>query len=85
MTDNPKLERLADADLSIALGEDRLAEIADLVLRRHQSTARANGALLAQHQQRTYAERTDTEQLGMRSAVLRVLESLVLLDVVAIQ
>jgi hypothetical protein len=85
MLNDPNLESLAVADLSIDLGTDRLSEIADLVLRRHQSTARRNGALLTHAQQRTYAELRETEQLGMRSAVLRVVEALVLLDVVALR
>jgi len=62
-----------------------LAEAADLVLRLHQKSSRGHGALLTHSQQRTYVERTETEQLGMRSAVRHVLHALILLDVVELR
>lgn len=82
---DPKLERLAATQLTVDLPEETLAEAADLVLRLHQQMAREHGAILAQHMTRTYTERTDAEQLGMRSAVQHVLHALLLLDVVELR
>lgn len=83
--DNPKLERLAASQLSIALSEQTRHEVADLVLRLHQRSARDAGAVLPKHMQRPYIERTETEQLGMRAAIQHVLEALLLLDLVTLR
>lgn len=85
MTDNPKLERLATADIAVTMPDEVYGEIADLVLRLHQRSSRDKGALLSPNHRRTYAERSETEQLGMRSAVHHVLHALLLLDLVELR
>jgi len=76
------LDQLASADFVCALGDEELDRIADLTLRLHQRSARRAGALLPDHMMRTYAERSETERDGLRSAVKHVVCSLVLLDIV---
>ncbi|MDE3097028.1 MAG: hypothetical protein KGK07_13650 [Chloroflexota bacterium] len=79
------LDRLALADLSVSYPQETLDEVADLVLRRHQLSARNAGALLTPAQARPYLERGETERLGMRSAVVHVLHALLLLDLVELR
>ena len=79
------LDSLADLNFRVGLSDQVLAEEADLALRLNQRRARANGALLTQMQRRPYAERSETEQLGMRSAVEEVVNALLLLDVVVVR
>ena len=66
--------------MRVGLGDAELDRIADLALRIMQAQARAAGAILPGHMQRTYAERSDSERQGMRSAVANVVCSLVLLE-----
>jgi hypothetical protein len=63
--------RLSDAEL------DR---IGDLALRIMQDQARAAGAILPGHMQRSYFERSEGERQGARSALSNVLSALILLD-----
>ncbi len=65
-----------------ALGPATLDQVADLVLRLHAQSARAAGAILPPRLQRTYGELSETERLGMRSAVEHVLTALVLLGII---
>jgi hypothetical protein len=78
------LDRLArdGAGMKHQLGHPMLDQVADLVLRLHQSSARAAGAILPVRLQRSYAQYTETERLGMRCAVEHVLTALVLLDII---
>lgn len=66
----------------IALGPATLDQVADLTLRLHAQAARAAGAILPARLQRSYGELSETERLGMRSAVEHVLTALVLLDII---
>ena len=79
------IEHLANLAFVADLGEARLGEVADLVLRLHQKRARRNGALLTHAQQRPYSALAETERLGMRSAVQEVLNALLLLDIVELR
>lgn len=80
-----ELERLAQLDRPAELPEETLAAVADLVLRLHQRRSRAHGAILTPRMRVPYAERSETERLGMRSAVQHVLDALILLEVVDLQ
>ena len=79
-----RLESLAvlGRTLDVHLPEHVLAEVADLTLRLHQESARNAGAILPSAMTRSYTERGESEQAGMRSAVVHVLAALVLLDLV---
>jgi hypothetical protein len=76
-----KLDTLAAQGdtVRIALTEQKLGEVADLMLRLHQQTAREKGAILPDHMMRSYLQRSDSERAGMRSAVGHALVALVLL------
>lgn len=76
------LDRLAAEPVECVLGDAELDRIADLTLRLHQARARRSGALLTQLQCRPYAERSETERDGMRSAVRHVVMALALLDII---
>jgi hypothetical protein len=68
--------------LECGLGRSELDRIADLMLRIMQDSTRRAGGLLTEMQSRTYAERSDAEREGLRSAVRHMLFSLILLDIV---
>ena len=68
--------------MTLALDDDVLDAVADLVLRLHQGEARRAGALLTRAMMRNYLERRGSERAGMRFACRHVLTALVLLGVV---
>lgn len=78
------LEQLAasGAVMTHQLGAATLDQVADLTLRLHRNAARAGGAILPARLSRSYDQLTETERLGMRSAVVHVLTSLVLLGII---
>lgn len=78
------LDALAHEALTfeVTLGRAQLDEAADLTRRILQAKVRASGGLLPPALQRTYAECSETERDGMRSAVCQVLVSLCLLGIV---
>lgn len=82
--DTASLQHLAEESLTVecALSDDELGLVADLMLRIMQRHARARGALLTQMQGRSYAERSDVEREGLRSAVKHALVALVLLGII---
>jgi hypothetical protein len=70
--------------LTIGVGDSSLGEVADLTLRLHLMQAQRAGAVLTADMLRSYAERSEVERDGMRSAVLHVLKALVLLDIIEV-
>jgi hypothetical protein len=66
------------------LPEEELDAVADLVLRLHQRTAQKNRAVLTADMLRPYAERSDPERAGMRSAVQHVMHALLLREIIAL-
>jgi hypothetical protein len=62
------------------LSDAELDRIGDLALRIMQDQARAAGAILPGHMQRSYFERSEGERQGARSALSNVLSALILLD-----
>jgi hypothetical protein len=69
-------------DVTIALSDARLDQVADLILRLHQQRVRRVGGILTPLQARDYAEHTVSEREGMRAAIVEVLRALVLLDLI---
>lgn len=77
-------ERLAAQEGLPELPDELLADLADLVLRLHARSARKAGAILSPAMLRTYAQRSETERLGMRAAVQHVFHALILRKVVSV-
>jgi hypothetical protein len=84
MATHGELERLAalGRDLDVKLRDRSLDDVADLALRLLQQGTRSRSGLLTPSMVRSYAERTDVEREGMRSAIVHVLRALVLLDLI---
>jgi hypothetical protein len=81
---NVKLEELAAVARSVetTLGNDALAEVAELALLVHHQRARAAGVLMSPAVSRPWEARSYTEQIAMRSAVRHVVIALVLLRII---
>jgi len=85
-TTDQELERLTvfGRDVEVSLSDARLDQVADLILRLHQSRVKRVGGILTPLQARDYAEHTASERQGMRAAVVEVIRALVVLDLIEI-
>jgi hypothetical protein len=66
-------------EVKLSIDETALGEIADLMLRLHQKSARDAGAILPAAMARTFVQRSESERAGMRSAVAHAIVALTLL------